>query len=342
SRQVEPPLTDGTSPLERKLAFVAEVHLKCAAIVLACARHDRLCAAEDVCKSRVVCAAARIAIRAGDRGGSNRALQEREPGLDTRVRADDARYAQGDRAQPPEVVTRTAEVKDLFGDGECAGASRPELEQALRAYLQEAHVLGELVLSPVELDVRHLHALDVLVELLAGEQALLASEVAELDVRETWVAELLLQRALGLARDVERELEGLAIEPLHLALHPRVEGLVRHLALEKRLDLLRLLDLHLVVVPLALRHRLAYLRSAQLLVELRELACGDVALELVVSLAIGVAPDLLCFTRRITELLGDDERYVSAILGNRGKLFSCRYIHIDTDSPEMRSDFCFW
>ena len=179
------------------------------------------------------------------------------------------------------------------GSAHRAAAGRAQLQQRQRVDLEQADVLGQLVLALVQLVVGQLHALDVEVELLAGEQALLAGEVAELEEGQVRVAQLVLQRALGLPGDVEGELEALAVERPHLALHPGVERLVGRLAgllvVEEVLDLLGVLDLLLVVLQLPLGDGLADLRGAQLLEDLGDLAGGEVALECPVLLAAGVA-----------------------------------------------------
>ena len=171
--------------------------------------------------------------------------------------------------------------------------------QRQRIDLQQADVLGQLVLALVEVVVGHLHALDVQVELLAGQQALLAGQVAELEIAQLRVAQFVLQGALGFLGDVEGELEALRVEPLHLALHPGIERLVGLLAgllgaflIQEALDLLGVLHLLAVVLQLQLGDGLADLRRAQLLEDLGDLAGGQVALEGPVLLAAGVGADL--------------------------------------------------
>ncbi len=83
-------------------------------------------------------------------------------------------------------------------------------------------MLGQLVLTLVELGIGHLHALDVQEEFLAREQAFLARQVAELQVAQLGLAQFVLQGALGLAGDVERELEALRVQATHFAFHPGV------------------------------------------------------------------------------------------------------------------------
>ena len=171
--------------------------------------------------------------------------------------------------------------------------------QRQRIDLQQADVLGQLVLALVQFVVGHLHALDVQVELLAGQQAFLAGQVAELEIAQLRVAQFVLQRALGLLGDVEGELEALGVEPLHLALHPGVERLVGLLArllgaffVQEALDLLGVLHLLPVVLQFLLGDGLADLRGAQLLEDLGDLAGGEVALEGPVLFAAGVGADL--------------------------------------------------
>ena len=94
------------------------------------------------------------------------------------------------------------------------------VEQRQRVELAQAHVLGQLVLAPVELLVGQLHALEVEVQPLAGEQPLPAGEVAVAQERAARVAQLVLQRALGLAGDVEGELEALRVQAAHLPAQP--------------------------------------------------------------------------------------------------------------------------
>ncbi len=147
-------------------------------------------------------------------------------------------------------------------------------------------MLGQFVLAPVQLQVGHLHALHVQVELLPGQQSFLAGQVAELEVAQRRVAQLVLQGALGLLGDVEGELEHLPIQPAHLPLHPGVERfvglfarLVRPLFIQEVLDLHGVLHLLAVVAQLQLGHRLAQLRRPQLLEDLVDLARGQIALE---------------------------------------------------------------
>ena len=59
-----------------------------------------------------------------------------------------------------------------------------QLDQRQRVHLEQADVLGQLVLALVQVVVGHLHALDVQVELLAGQQAFLAGQVAELEIAQ--------------------------------------------------------------------------------------------------------------------------------------------------------------
>ena len=110
-------------------------------------------------------------------------------------------------------MARAVHVEQRLGQPHRAAAGRAQLQQRQRIHLQQADVLGQLVLALVEVVVGHLHALDVQVELLAGQQALLAGQVAELEIAQFRVAQLVLQGALGLLGDVEGELEALAYSP---------------------------------------------------------------------------------------------------------------------------------
>ena len=70
-----------------------------------------------------------------------------------------------------------------------------------RSHLKQADVLGQLVLAHVEVVVGHLHALDVVEHLFAGQQSFHAVEVVGLNVGEAAIAELVLQRLLRLLGD---------------------------------------------------------------------------------------------------------------------------------------------
>src|SRR5688572_1006617 len=92
----------------------------------------------------------------------------------------------------------------------------------------------------------------------------------------------MLQRSLGLLRDVVRKLERLAIKPLHFASQPRIKRAVRRLSIfflgQEALDLFGVLHLLFMVGPLSLRNSLADLRGAKLFVKLLDFRHGEVAL----------------------------------------------------------------
>jgi hypothetical protein len=187
-----------------------------------------------------------------------------------------------------------------------AAARGAQLDQRQRVHLQETNVFGQLVLAQVVFMIGHLHALEVEVEPLAGQQAFLAREIAELQVGQARIAQLVLQGPLGLLGDVEGELEALGIEPAHLALHPGVKGLVGLLAslfrtvfVEETLDLLGVSHLLAVALEFLLGDGLADLGRADLLEDLVDLAGGQVALEGPFLLAAGIIPD----SRRLASLI---------------------------------------
>lgn len=117
----------------------------------------------------------------------------------------------------------TVHVEQRLGQPYRAAAGGAQLDERQRVHLEQADVLGQLVLALVEVVVGHLHALDVHVELLPGQQALLAGQVAELKIAQFRIAQFVLQGAFGLFRNVEGELKALGIQALDLALHPGVE-----------------------------------------------------------------------------------------------------------------------
>ena len=93
-------------------------------------------------------------------------------------------------------------------------------------------MFGHLVLTLVEIVVGHFHGLDVEQQLFAREQPLIAVQIIELNVGQGGIAQLVLQRALGLFGDLEGQLERLGIERLDVALQEGVEADGRLLAWE--------------------------------------------------------------------------------------------------------------
>ena len=101
------------------------------------------------------------------------------------------------------------------------------VEQRQRVELAQRDVPGQLELALVVVVIGHLHPLEVEMQRLAGEQALVAGvpvvELDELGVVELGAHQLLLHRLLGLARGVAGEAVVLVVEAGQLALHPVVE-----------------------------------------------------------------------------------------------------------------------
>ena len=302
--KLEPPLADRSRIFEGEVALVGGAGLEEPGVVVAGTGHDGLHAAGVVAEPVGVLADPGVAVFTHGRARSYRALQQRERAVDVGVRPDDAGDGDRNGPQAPEVVARAVEVEELFGQVHRALSGRPQLDQRPGVDLAQAHVLRQLVLAPVELVVRQLHAFDVEGQPFPGEQLFATGQVVVLQEGAVRVAQLVLQRAFGFARGVEGELETARVEAARLAAQPSVERLVGDLAGplvgEEALDLLCVADLLLVVVPLALRHRLAQLRGPQLLERHGDLAGGGVALQRPVLLPAGVAGD----PRRLARLEG--------------------------------------
>ena len=128
----------------------------------------------------------------------------------------------------------TIQVEHLFRHREAASAGGAQLHQRQRIDLQQADVLGQLVLALVQVVIGHLHGLDVEQQLFAGQQAFVAVQIVELDVGQRGIAQLVLQRALGLLGDLEGKLEGLGIKRFDFALHQGIEADGGLLDLESR------------------------------------------------------------------------------------------------------------
>jgi hypothetical protein len=179
------------------------------------------------------------------------------------VRPGDAGDADRHRPQPPEVVAAAVEVEDLLGEIDGALSPRSQLDERTGIELTQAHMLGQLVLALVELVIGQLHALDVERQPLPGEQLLAAGQVVVLQERAPGIPQLVLQCPFGLARGVERKLKAARVQAARLPAQPSVERLVARLAGplvgEEAFDLPRVANLLLMVVPLALGHRLAQL-----------------------------------------------------------------------------------
>ncbi len=144
-------------------------------------------------------------------------------------------------------------------------------------------MLGQLVLALVVVVIGHLHALEVEVQRLTGEQALAAAiPVVELDkgqLVQLRPHQLVLHGLLGPAGDVEGELVILVIELGKLALHPVVERFAGELGFQELLELLGLFDLRLQILVLQAGDLLADQRGDDLPADLHQLPRRQVALE---------------------------------------------------------------
>ena len=108
----------------------------------------------------------------------------------------------------------------------------------------------------VVLEVARVHALQVVLEALPGQQALLqAVPVAELDEGGVRQRQLVAVGALGLLREVVGQLVALEVERRQLPDHPLVELDVGELLLHELAHRARVLDLALVVLEVAFGER---------------------------------------------------------------------------------------
>ena len=123
---------------------------------------------------------------------------------------------------------------------------------AMRVELAQRDVARHLEFALVVVVIGHFEPLEVEMQRLAGEQALVAGvpvvELDELGVVELGTHQLALHGLLGAARGVAGEAVILVVEAGQLAPHPVVERRVGELVLQEGLHLLRLLDLRLDVL----------------------------------------------------------------------------------------------
>ncbi len=131
--------------------------------------------------------------------------------------------------------------------------------------------------------VRELHSHHVEVQRFACEQSFASSvpvvELYEVPSIELGTHKLLLHRSFRLPRRVEGEPVVLVVEARDLALHPKVEILVRELGLKDLVDLLGVGDLLLDDLVLVLRDLLGDQRADDLPPVLFELVRRKVVLE---------------------------------------------------------------
>ena len=165
----------------------------------------------------------------------------------------------------PHVVSRAVPIVEPFGNRERAGPLDAQVDQRKRIELAQRYVPGHLEFARVAVVIGHFQPLDVEMQRLAGQQALMAGipvvELDELGVVEFRPHQFLFHRRLGAARRVAGETIILVVEAGELAPHPVVELRVGELVLQERQNVLRLLDLGLDVLIFV--HRRPARRSAR-------------------------------------------------------------------------------
>ena len=92
------------------------------------------------------------------------------------------------------------------------------------------------------------------------------------------------------------------------------------LPVEKTLDFLRVLDLLLVILPLAFGDGFADLRGTELFQRLRDLAGGEVALKCPVLFAASIGADLCRFAGLVRKLFSNGSRNGRYGLGTKRKI----------------------
>ena len=192
-------------------------------------------------------------------------------------------HRQADVLDPAHVVAGAVPVVEPLGHGDRAGAGDPERQQGQRIELAQRDVAGQLELPLVVVVVGHLHPLDVEMQRLAGQQALVAGvpvvELDELGRVELGPHQLPLHRLLRPPGGVAGEAVVLVVEAGQVALHPAVEGRAGELVLQEGLDVLRLLHLGLDGLVVVVGDLLGDQRGDDLPADLRQLARGEVRLQ---------------------------------------------------------------
>jgi hypothetical protein len=158
-------------------------------------------------------------------------VQQCERERDARVWPDHAGHGDRDRLQRALVVARVVQVEQQLGQAHRALACGAQLHQREGVEVQQRYVLGQLPVAHVLLVVRGLHASQVQLQLVGGEQPLLeAVPVAEADIGGVAQPQLPPEALLGALCHGERELVGLEVGGAGLGDHPLVEFPVGELA----------------------------------------------------------------------------------------------------------------
>ena len=152
-----PPRADRARSLERQPPLVAQVDLEQPAVVLSAARDDRLDRAGEVAEPAVLAVLGSGVLVAEQRRRADAAAQQRQLGVDRRVRPGD-----GTGSSTATVLIRRRYCPGLSmsnshsGHVDLAGTRGPQLQQRQRVEPGERDVLGQLVLAPVLLEVGEL------------------------------------------------------------------------------------------------------------------------------------------------------------------------------------------
>ena len=153
---------------------------------------------------------------------------------------------------------------------------------AMRVELAQRDVPRHLQFALVVVVIGHFQALQVEMQRLARQQALVAGvpvvELDELRVVELGPHQLALHGLFGAPGGVAGEAVILIIEAGNLALHPVVELRVGELVLQEGLNVLRLLDLRLDVLILVIGDLLGDQRADDLPADRHQFARGEIGL----------------------------------------------------------------
>src|SRR5262252_60788 len=162
-------------------------------------------------------------------------------------------------------MTGVVEVENLLGNCDFASTGLAQFYQGDRIERKQRYMPGDFIVTLVALEIVRLHALEIELQPLAGQQPLLQtvpiSELNEVRVTDSHFMSIGLFGALG---DVVGEPVTLEVQGRDLPSHPVVEFAARILLAQISVRLSRLFRLQIMILKLTLRDLHADLRRGDL------------------------------------------------------------------------------
>src|SRR2546425_1833558 len=162
-RHLNTPSTNYACPLEWKIAFVAEVQLKHAAVVLRMAGGDRLHRREVNDEAIIVLVLSFVIGLTGDALDARLVAQESKCAVDARVWADDAGNGKADTLDATHVVAGIIGIEQRFRKEDFALPCLLKSNQRQRVMQYERDVFGDFILALTLLKVGYVQTFEVIV-----------------------------------------------------------------------------------------------------------------------------------------------------------------------------------